>query len=181
MGLHAPYTECMKDRMIRSRGARAAVLILCIACMTGLGVAGHANPSAATVSWEFASGVVGGLGGAALAVIWISETVDMLGSRLARTANVVGSVTVLGGTGAAVGVLAAARLLHASGNIRACFLGAFAGAFASMWLEPLLYAIRIPEGIAEFVGMLMLPIAPAIGATIGFNQPNNEALASEGQ
>lgn len=158
----------------RSR-ARAMIATLCVGLIGGLGVAGHADPA---VTWELASGVIGGLGGAALAVISIETVIPGLESRVARTAMVLGSVTVLAGTGAAVGVLVAGRLLDVQGKVPACFAGAIAGGFASMWIEPLLYALRVPEAITEFLGMLMLPIGPAIGATIGFNRPFGEALSS---
>jgi len=154
-----------------SRPSRMAVLTLCLACLTGWGIAGYAADPAAPIGREFVSGVVGGLGGAVLAVISIEETAANLESRLTRTAMVIGSVTVLAGGGASVGVLACGKLLDAQGNVPACFLGGFIGGFASMWVEPLLYTLHVPEGITEFIGMMMLPIGPAIGATLGFNQP----------
>jgi hypothetical protein len=39
----------------------------------------------------------------------------------------------------------------------------------SVFIEPLLYLLGVPEGTTEFLGLVLLPIAPAIGATIGFN------------
>jgi hypothetical protein len=33
----------------------------------------------------------------------------------------------------------------------------------------LLYLLGIPEGTSELLGFLFLPVAPAVGATIGFN------------
>ncbi|MBN1857912.1 hypothetical protein JW848_01765 [Candidatus Bipolaricaulota bacterium] len=144
----------------------AAMLIT--AAMPGMLVA--AAPLSATVPIEFVSGVVGGLGGAVLAVMLISEINPTLEPRWARIGVVIGSVAVLGGAGAAIGVLAASKALHVQGDVSACALGGFIGGFASTWVEPLLYALGIPEGITEFVGMLMLPIAPALGATLGFNR-----------
>ena len=156
---------------------RITFLLTCLALVCSFGVPGYAASPLATVAWEFASGAVGGLGGAALAVLWIADVNPTLEGRLIRTAMVIGSVSVLAGSGATVGVLAAGKLLDTQGNVSACFLGGFIGSFASMWVEPLLYTLRIPEEITEFFGMLMLPIVAAIGATIGFNGPIRQVLA----
>jgi len=40
---------------------------------------------------------------------------------------------------------------------------------ASAFIEPLLYLLGIPEATTELLGVLFLPIAPAVGATIGFS------------
>lgn len=55
------------------------------------------------------------------------------------------------------------------GNAPGCLLGALVGGLASAFVEPLLYLLGIPEGTTELLGFLLLPIAPAVGATIGFN------------
>lgn len=81
----------------------------------------------------------------------------------------ISGVTLGGGLGATAGVLAAGRILNVEGSVVGCFLEALAGGLASAFVEPLLYLIGIPEGTTELLGFLFLPIAPAIGATIGFN------------
>lgn len=114
-------------------------------------------------------GTLGGVGGIAISVTALGTITPTLDARAARVAVVVSGVTLGGGLGASVGVLAAARLLSVEGNVRACLIGAFAGGLASALVEPLLYLIGIPEPVAEFLGFLFLPMVPAVGATFGFN------------
>lgn len=71
---------------------------------------------------------------------------------------------------ATAGVLAAGKLLDVEGNAPGCLLGALVGGLVSAFAEPLLYLLGIPEETTELLGFLFLPIAPAIGATIGFNR-----------
>ena len=164
------------------RAFRMTLLALCLACVGGWGIAAHAADPAAPIGWEFASGAVGGLGGAVLAVLAIDQAGPHLEGRLARTAMVFGSVSLLAGSGGAVGVLAAGKIMDVRGNVPGCFLGGIVGGFASMWVEPLLYTLDVPEGITEFVGMMLLPVAPAIGATLGFNRTREASalMNSEG-
>ena len=163
------------------RAFRMTLLALCLACVGGWGVAAHAADPVAPIGWEFASGAVGGLGGSVLAVLAIDQAGPHLEGRLTRTAMVFASVSILAGSGAAVGVLAASKIMDVQGNVPACFLGGIAGGLASMWVEPLLYTLGVPEGITEFVGMMMLPIAPAIGATLGFNRARETLVSPDSE
>jgi len=61
------------------------------------------------------------------------------------------------------------RLLNEEGNAPGCLLGALIGGLVSAFAEPLLYLLGIPEETTELLGFLFLPIAPAVGAAIGFN------------
>ena len=118
---------------------------------------------------EFLGGTLGGVVGVGLGVVAIGSITPNLESRAARIATVITGVTLGGGLGATAGVLAAGRLFGVQGNAQGCLLGALAGGLASAFVEPLLYLLGIPERTTEFLGFLLLPIAPAVGATIGFN------------
>lgn len=113
-------------------------------------------------------GVVGGAVGATVAVVAIGEITPLLEPRVARVATVVVGLTVASGLGASAGVLAAGKLFDIEGNVRGCLLGGLLGGAASAFTEPLLYTLGIPEAVTEFLGMLFLPVLPAIGAMIGF-------------
>ena len=113
-------------------------------------------------------GAAGGLAGAIVAVITIAEITPQIESRFGRVAVVVGSLTVFDGLGAAAGVLAAGKIWDTDGNVGGCFLGGMVGGFASAFTEPLLYLLGIPEEVTEFLGMVLLPLLPAIGAVLGF-------------
>lgn len=127
-----------------------------------------ATPSQ-VIAAELLGGMLGGVAGVGLGIVAIGLIAPDLESRAARVATVVTGVTLGGGLGATAGVLAAGRLLGVEGNAPGCLLGALAGGLASAFIEPLLYLLGIPEGTTEFLGMLFLPIAPAVGAAIGFN------------
>lgn len=142
----------------------AMILVLLVAAHPVLA----ATPSQA-ITVELLGGMLGGVAGVGLGIVAISSIAPDLESRAARIATVITGVTLGGGLGATAGVLAAGRLLSVQGNVRGCLLGALAGALASAFVEPLLYLLGIPEGTTELLGFLFLPIAPAVGATIGFN------------
>ena len=92
-----------------------------------------------------------------------------LGDPREATFQLITGVTLGGGLGATAGVLAAGKILGVEGRAPGCLLGALAGGLVSAFVEPLLYLLGIPEETTELLGFLFLPIAPAIGATIGFN------------
>jgi len=127
-----------------------------------------AAPSTGEWLGQIGLGTVGGLVGAAVAVTAISEIVPQLESRFGKTAVVIGSLTVFDGLGAAAGVLAAGKIWGIDGNISGCIVGGLAGGLASAFTEPLLYLLGVPEGVTEFLGMVLLPILPAVGAVLGF-------------
>jgi hypothetical protein len=128
-----------------------------------------AIPTTAVVAGELLGGALGGVAGAAIAVTAIREITPTLEPRAARVATVITSVTLGAGLGGSAGVLATGRLLDIEGNVTGCLLGGLAGGLASTFVEPLFYTLGVPEEITEFLGMLFLPLAPAIGAVIGFN------------
>jgi len=121
------------------------------------------------IAGELLGGTLGGVIGAGIGVVAIAEIAPTLESRAARVGTVITGVTLGGGLGAMAGVLASGRLLGIEGNTAGCLLGGLAGGLASAFVEPFFYLLGVPENITEFLGMLFLPIAPAIGATIGFN------------
>ena len=116
----------------------------------------------------FGLGTVGGLTGAVVAVTAIAEIGPQIDARWGRTALVIGGLTLFDGLGAAAGVLTAGRVWDVEGNVAGCLLGGLAGGLASAFTEPLLYTLGIPEGWTEFFGMALLPLLPALGATLGF-------------
>jgi len=147
-------------------GRRIAVLCLAICLASVPLVARPTSPG----EWLgcFGLGAVGGLVGAVIAVTAIAEIGPQIDVAWGSTALVIGGLTLFDGVGAAVGVLAAGKIWNVEGNIGGCFLGGIAGGLASAFTEPLLYTLGIPEGWTEFFGMALLPVLPALGATIGF-------------
>jgi len=130
-----------------------------------------AAPSLGQRAGQLGLATVGGVAGAVVAITAIAEIGPQIESRMGKTALVIGSLTVLDGLGAAAGVLAAGKIWDIEGNIKSSILCGMAGGLASAFVEPLLYMIGIPEGWTEFFGMALLPILPALGATIGFGLP----------
>lgn len=112
-------------------------------------------------------GAVGGVAGAATAVAVIAEVAPLFESGIGSTAVVIGSLTVFGGLGGSLGVLAASSLFGIEGDVRGCLLGGLAGGLASGFTEPIAYTLGIRPAVAEFLGFAMLPVLPAVGATIG--------------
>lgn len=149
--------------MRRAFGVAAFGLVLWMAVLP----AWSASPG--IVAGELLGGTLGGVIGAGIGVVAIGEIAPTLESRAARVATVIAGVTFGGGLGAASGVLATSRLFDLEGNTAGCLLGGLVGGLASAFVEPFFYLLGVPENITEFLGMLFLPIAPAIGATIGFN------------
>jgi Na+/proline symporter len=125
------------------------------------------TPSQA-VGIELLGGTLGGAVGAASGVVALGGRASNRDSRAARIATIIAGVTLGSGLGATAGVLVAGRLLKVDGNVPGCLLGALVSAL----VEPLLYLFGTPERATEFLGLLFLPIAPAVGATIGFNWGN---------
>ena len=149
---------------------RNVLIVLTAALM----VAGAVQPVLATTSSgalaaEALGGTLGGLAGAAIGIVAIGEITPKLELRAARVVTVISGVTLGGGLGAATGVLATGKLLGAEGNALGCLVGASAGGLLSAFTEPLLYVLGVPEEVTEFLGLLFLPICPAIGAMIGFH------------
>jgi len=153
---------------------RVSVIVVLCCVLWIASFPGGAAPSVGVVAGEMLGGTLGGLLGAAIAVTAIGEITPHLEPRAARVATVIAGVTLGCGAGAAVGVLGAGRVVDVEGNVTGCFLGAFAGGLASTFVEPIFYLLGVREGITEFLGMLSLPIAPAIGAVIGFNWTRSE-------
>ncbi len=133
-----------------------------------------AHPALAATSREAAvellGGTLGGIAGVGLGIAAIGSIAPNLEARAARVATVISAVTLSGGLGAAAGVLVTGKILDARGNAAACLLGGLAGGLVSACIEPLLYLLGVPEGTTEFLGLALLPIVPAAGATIGFNR-----------
>ena len=149
------------------RGCSAVIGALMVLLIVSYPVLSAAPTQAVAV--ELLGGVLGGVLGVGLGIVAIGSIAPSRESRAARIATVITGVTLGGGLGATAGVLAAGKLVDAGGNARGCLLGALVGGLASAFVEPLLYLFGVPEGTTEFFGFLWLPIAPAIGATIGFN------------
>lgn len=146
-----------------------AALVIALAVSIGVCPA-LAAPRTSDIATEFLLGTAGGLGGAVVAITAIAQIAPELESRAAKISVVISSVALGGGLGAAVGVLAAGRLLDLEGSIPGCLFGGLLGGLASAFTEPLLYLFGIPEGVTEFLGLAMLPVLPAVAAVLGFNR-----------
>jgi len=144
--------------------------VLLVAVLVALLGCGSVVAVASTGEWlgQVGLGMVGGLAGAIAAITAIAEIAPQFESGAAKTAVVIGSLTVLDGLGAAAGVLAAGKIWNTEGNVGACILGGLAGGLASAFTEPLLYLVGVREGVTEFLGLSLLPILPAVGAVLGF-------------
>ncbi|MBE0636130.1 hypothetical protein IH601_09045 [Candidatus Bipolaricaulota bacterium] len=112
--------------------------------------------------------ILGASVGVVASVSAIANVAPQIESRLGKTAFVIGSLTILDGLGAAMGVLTAAKLWDTEGHAGRSILGGMAGGFVSAFTEPILMTIGIPEGWTEFIGMALLPLLPAVGAMLGF-------------
>jgi len=145
------------------------ILVSMIAVLICSSVA-TAAPSTGQQLGQFGLGVLGGAVGAIVAITVISVGMEQIETRAGRVAAVIGSLTLFSGVGAAAGVLAGGRIWDIDGSVGGSILGGVAGGLASAFVEPLLYTIGIPEGWTEFFGMALLPILPALGATLGFGR-----------
>jgi len=112
--------------------------------------------------------LLGASAGVAASIWAIAEVAPQIDSTLGKTAFVIGSLTVVDGLGAAMGVLAAARIWDREGHAGRSLLGGMAGGFLSALTEPILMTLGMPEGWTEFFGMVLLPVLPAVGALLGF-------------
>ena len=119
---------------------------------------------------QFGLGILGGVAGAVVAITVIAVAMEQIEPRAGRIAVVVGSLTLFSGVGAAAGVLAGGRIWDIDGSVGGSILGGLAGGLASAFTEPLLYLLGVPEGWTEFLGMALVPILPALGAMVGFEQ-----------
>jgi hypothetical protein len=147
-----------------SKMALVAVVILVVTVGPVL-----SGPSPKVAAAELLLGTLGGVGGVTMGVLAIGRLAPDLECRTARIAVVISGVTLGGGLGAAFGVLAAGGILGAEGNVRGCLVGPLGGGLLSAFTERLLYMLSVREDVAEFLGFLFLPIAPAAGGTLGFN------------
>ena len=81
-----------------------------------------------------------------------------------------GAFGLLGGAaGAAAGVLVAGDILDIDTRPLACLSGGLLGGLVAAFAEPILYLLGVPDAVAEFLGFALLPILPAVGATVGLN------------
>ena len=144
-----------------------AVFVALLVCCAA-GGSTSAVPSSGQRAGQFGLATLGGVAGAAVAITAIAELGPQIQSGMGKTALVIGSLTVFDGIGAATGVLAAGKIWNIEGSVTGSILGGMIGGLASAFVEPLLYVIGAPEGWTEFLGMALLPILPALGATIGF-------------
>ena len=112
--------------------------------------------------------LLGASAGVVVSISAIAEVTPQIDSPLGKTAFVIGSLTVVDGLGAAMGVLVAARIWDVDGHAGRSLLGGMAGGFLSALTEPILMTIGVPEGWTEFFGMILLPVLPALGALLGF-------------
>jgi hypothetical protein len=145
-------------------------LSLAVAVLVFVAVPAAAFSPTVVVLAELGVGIVGGIGGAAVAVTVIEHVTSGLEPRAAKIAVVVGALTIFAGLGGIAGVLAAGRLFGVQGNVAACFVGGLAGGLLTAFVEPILYGLGAPPGVSEFLGFILMPTLPAIGGTIGYNR-----------
>jgi len=134
--------------------------------------AGSAAVPPTTIAVEIVAGSVTGFAGVILAG-WVGNAfVEAVGLTELRTPIVVGFGICGITAGASLGVIGAGSLLGATGDIPGCMLGALVGGLVGLFTEPLLYSLGLFELnnlFVEAMGMAAVALAPAIGATVGFN------------
>lgn len=124
---------------------------------------------------EFGLATLGAVAGVVVAVsviaeIWpqIWEQPNVLYSW--NMALFIMNFTMFDGLGAAAGVLAAGKIWDIDKSISGSVLGGLVGGLAGASVGPLLSMTEVPGGWAEFLGMTLTPILPAIGAMLGSRQ-----------
>ena len=144
--------------------------LLCIGVVAVEAVALGASPL--TLGIEALGGAAGTMAG----VILVNELNDVLSDALDfgewRGPLMLGLVTGGITAGASLGVMGVASLLGEEGNPPACVSGAFLGGLVALFTEPVLYELggfEVDDPRVEALGMTALLLAPAIGATAGFN------------
>jgi len=144
-------------------------LALGVLALSGTGLA--AVPPA-TLSVEIVAGSVTGLVGVVLAGRLGGAFVEAMDLTELRTPIVVGFMTCGVTAGASLGVIGAGNLFGVTGNTPGCVLGALVGGLVGLFTEPLLYSLgpfELEDPFVEAMGMAAIALAPAIGATVGFN------------
>jgi len=152
------------------RSSRMKSIVLASLLVAMLAAQARALSSTGEMLVKLGGGLVGSLVGAATAVAAIAELTPQFETRAPRVAVVVGSLTVCSGLGGGVGVLAAARWAGFDGSVGGCLLGGLAGGFLSAFTEPIVYTLGASEPVGEFLGFVMLPVLPTVGATLGFSR-----------
>jgi len=148
---------------MRPRIEALAVAILLAGC-----VSASANPTFGEVLVEGTLSLLGGAAGAAFSIAAVGEIAPLVPSS--QSGLVVVATLALGtGVGASAGVLAAGDLLDLDARPLACLSGGLLGGLAAALAEPILYLLGVPEAVAEFLGFALLPILPAVGATLGLH------------
>ena len=149
--------------------ARLGALVMIVAVLTALSAHASTDPSVGEFLTEGAFGLLGGAAGAAFSVAAIGQLAPLVASPLAKTAVVVSALALGAGTGAAAGVLVAGDILDIDTRPLACLSGGLLGGLVAAFAEPILYLLGVPDAVAEFLGFALLPILPAVGATVGLN------------
>lgn len=146
--------------------------ILCVGVVLAMGIAAL-GASPLTLGAEALGGAVGTMVGVLMAGELGDVLVEAAGLGGYRPPIMLGFLTGGITTGASLGVMGAASLLGETGSPSACVLGAFLGGLVALLTEPVLYGLggfEIDDPRVEAMGMTALLLAPAIGATIGYNR-----------
>ncbi|MDD5264222.1 MAG: hypothetical protein PHU43_05215 [Candidatus Bipolaricaulis sp.] len=140
-----------------------AAVVLWMGCLST-----SASPTFGEILTEATLGLLGGAAGAALSIAAVGEIAPLVPSPLSGAA-VVATLALGTGAGASIGVLVAGDLLDRDARPLPCLVGGLLGGLAAALAEPILGVLGVPAPVAEFLGFALLPILPAVGATLGLH------------
>lgn len=148
---------------------RIGVCIFVIVILAAGSAVASTGPTLGELLTEGALGLLGGAAGAAVSIAAVGQLTPLASSPLGGTAVVIATLALGTGVGASVGVLVASDILDLDARPLACLSGGLLGGLVAAFAEPILYLFGVPEAVAEFLGFALLPILPAVGATLGLN------------
>ncbi len=149
--------------------SRVGVSIFVVVILAAGSAVASTGPSLGELLTEGAFGLLGGAAGTAFSIAAVGQLTPLVASPLGKTVVVVVTLALGAGTGASAGVLVAGEVLDVNARPLACLSGGLLGGLLAAFAEPILYLLGVPEAVAEFLGFALLPILPAIGATLGLN------------
>ncbi len=151
---------------MRSRIGASALVIMILAAGA---VPASASSAFGELLTEGALGLLGAAAGAAVSIAAVGQLTPLASSPLGGAAVVIATLALGTGVGASAGILAASDILDLDARPLACLSGGLLGGLVAAFAEPILYLFGVPEAVAEFLGFALLPILPAVGATVALN------------
>ncbi len=149
--------------------SRVRAIALVITILAAGSASASASPAFGELLTEGAFGLLGAAAGTAFSIAAVGQLTPLVSSPFVGTAVVVATLALGTGAGASAGVLVAGDILDLDARPLACLSGGLLGGLVAAFAEPILYLLGVPEAVAEFLGFALLPILPAVGATVALN------------